>query len=201
MIALEGWHRYHLVVVSKTATPVRRHRRGPGIGVRRTRVALVSTIAGGIVLPLLVTAFFVLFMTSSTTSVDKSREALATQLSGGPVQAFTGASHTVYYSPAPMPSADAPRADGKATLVWFSATSCKDCERMEPYVFGTAGKFAQQMVFLEKATNRDSSAAIYNVTTVPTFVMLDASGKELGRFGYEGDAGAFESAIAGALGQ
>lgn len=185
----------------ETKTSVREHRRGPGIGVRRTRVALVSTIVGGILLPLLVTAFFVLFMTSSTTSVDKATESLAAQLSGGPVQAFTGPSHTVYYSAAPMPSADAPRADGRATLVWFSTTSCKECEQMESYVFKTAGKFAQQMVFLEKATDRDSSAGMYRVATVPTFVMLDARGNELGRFGYPRDAGAFEGAIASALGK
>jgi thioredoxin-related protein len=187
-------------VVPETETPVRPHRRGPGIGVRRTRIAMLSTIAGGIILPLLVTAFFVLFMTSSSTSVNKATEQLAAQLSGGPVQPFTGPSHTVYYSPAPMPSADAPRADGRATLVWFSSTSCKECQQMEPFVYATAAKFAPRMVFLEKATDRDSSPQIYNVTAVPTFVMLDARGNVLGRFEYVPDASTFEGAITGALG-
>jgi thioredoxin-related protein len=71
---------------------------------------------------------------------------------------------------------------------------------MEPFVYATAAKFAPRMVFLEKATDRDSSAQIYNVTAVPTFVMLDARGNVLGRFEYVPDAATFEGAITGALG-
>ena len=38
---------------------------------------------------------------------------------GGTITVYRGA-HTVYHSDAPLPTAAAPRADGKATLAWFS---------------------------------------------------------------------------------
>ena len=37
-----------------------------------------------------------------------------------PVTVQRGGPHTVYHSAAPLPTADAPRPDGRATLVWFS---------------------------------------------------------------------------------
>jgi hypothetical protein len=38
---------------------------------------------------------------------------------GGRLTVYRGV-HTVYHSDAPLPTAAAPRGDGKATLVWFS---------------------------------------------------------------------------------
>jgi len=37
-----------------------------------------------------------------------------------PVTVQRGGPHTVYHSAAPLPTAGAPRPDGRATLVWFS---------------------------------------------------------------------------------
>jgi hypothetical protein len=57
-----------------------------------------------------------------------TRSAGATPAAGDPPPIFDRSGritvyrgvHTVYHSDAPLPTAAAPRADGKATLVWFS---------------------------------------------------------------------------------
>jgi hypothetical protein len=174
--------------------------RDRGIGVGRTRALMLWTIFFGILIPVLVVVFYKQFLETTETPVNRQTEQLAAELAGGPVQPLTGPQHTVYYSALALPSASAPRADGRATLVWFSSTDCRECELMEAFVFTTAAQFAQRLVFQEKPTERDSTAQRYGVSTLPAFVLLDAQGKELGRFGYESDAGAFEAAIAGALG-
>lgn len=38
------------------------------------------------------------------------------------IQPSTGGVHVIYHSTAPLPSPATPRADGKPSLVWFSAT-------------------------------------------------------------------------------
>jgi hypothetical protein len=51
------------------------------------------------------------------------REAAA--LAGVPasaIQPLTGGIHVVYHATTPLPSPTQPRADGKVTLLWFSAT-------------------------------------------------------------------------------
>jgi hypothetical protein len=169
--------------------------------VGRTRAVMLWTIFFGILIPVLVVVFYKQFLASSETSVDQQTEQLAAELAGGPVQPLTGPQHTVYYSPMALPSASAPRADGRATLVWFSSTDCGECHLMEPFVFTTASQFARRLVFQEKPKERDSTAQRYGVTVLPTFVLLDVRGNELGRFGYKADAGAFGAAIERALGR
>ena len=46
---------------------------------------------------------------------------LARELSGADVEIRRGPQHTVYHSLGTLPSASAPRADGRPTLIWFSA--------------------------------------------------------------------------------
>ncbi len=137
----------------------------------------------------------------SETPADPAGVQLASANAGGSdVKALTGSHHTVYHSVAPLPSASAPRADGRPTLVWFSGTWCEFCEQMEPFAHETAGQFAGRMVFAEKSVDDDRSAASrYGVRGTPTFVLIDAAGREVARFGFQRDAQAFATAIESGL--
>ena len=163
------------------------------------RAIVVWAVLVSLMFPVAIVGYYVFFVTSAETSVDPAMQQLAAANAGGPVQPFTGPKHTVYQATAPLPSADAPRTDGKVTLVWFSSTSCEQCHSMETYAQQTASEFRDRIVFVEKAVDRDTSAARYGVTATPTFVFLDASGKELSRFGYEGSAAALQQAIRAGL--
>jgi thiol-disulfide isomerase/thioredoxin len=118
---------------------------------------------------------------------------------GEAVEILRGA-HTVHHSRAPLPTADTPRGDGRATLVWFSATWCTTCRSMAPFAAETAAGFADRLHFVEKSIDHDrESAARYGVRGTPTFVVIDARGEELGRFLAQRDAAAFTAAIETAL--
>jgi thiol-disulfide isomerase/thioredoxin len=116
------------------------------------------------------------------------------------VRVLRGSAHTVYHSDAALPTSNEPRADGRPTLVWFSGTWCHFCERMEPFAWETASGFGDQLVFLEKSVDHDRSAASrFGVRGTPTFVLLDASGREQARFFYQADRASFASTIEAAL--
>lgn len=150
-------------------------------------------------IPVAIVGYYVVFVTAGVTSVDPAVEQLARENAGGAVQAFTGPRHTVYHSTAALPSAAEPRADGKPTLVWFSETGCVECKTMESFAHQTAHRYLDKLVFVEKAIDRDSSAARYGVTTPPVFVLLDARGEEITRFGLQPNAAAFDAAVQAAL--
>ena len=139
------------------------------------------------------------------TSVDsvESAELLvaARQNAGGStISVYRGNAHTVMHADAPLPTADEPRADGRPTLVWFSGTWCHFCERMEPFAHETASQFTDQVVFMEKSVDHDRGAASrYGVRGTPTFVLIDAHGREITRFFYQDTPNAFTGAIASAL--
>lgn len=152
-----------------------------------------------IMLPVLGGGGWMVLAAERQTSVDPSIAALARANAGGDVQAFTGAKHTVYQSLAPLPGVASPRTDGKPTLVWFTTSNCSDCGRMDAFAHQTAALFSPRMVFVEKAADRDVSAARFAVTTTPTFVLIDAAGRELTRFGYQPSPESFAAAIAAAL--
>ncbi len=116
------------------------------------------------------------------------------------IRVYSGSAHTVYHSTKPLPTNSAPQADGKPTLVWFSATWCQVCERMEPFVLQTASGFSERMVFVEKSVDHDRSAARrFGVQGTPTFVMLDARGDQITRFFFQGDASGLAEVIEAAL--
>ena len=122
--------------------------------------------------------------------------AIAEQRSGGPVRVLTGAAHTVYHSELPLPSSEAPQSEGKPTLVLFSGTWCTVCELMDPFVYETAGQFGERLVFVEKSVDHDrENTARYRIRGTPTFVLIDATGDEVGRFGYQRDGQSFASTI------
>jgi hypothetical protein len=157
------------------------------------------TIMASLLVPVVIVGYWVLFVTTPQSKVDPAMLALAERNAGGPVQAFTGPGNTVYHSTAPLPSADAPRADAKLTLVWFARTNCSDCAKMRPFAQDVAAGFTGQMVFVEKAVDRDAQAAARNVPSLPYFELLDAKGTVLAQFGYQPDRAAFEAAVQAAL--
>lgn len=131
---------------------------------------------------------------------DPAITALARENAGTDVRVLTGTHHTVYHSAAPLPSTAAPRADGRPTLVWFSGTWCEFCERMEAFAHETASTFADRLAFVEKSVDDDRAAAgRYGVRGTPTFVLIDAGGKEIARFGFQATESAFAQAIEAAL--
>lgn len=138
-----------------------------------------------IMLPVLAGGGWMVVAAERQTKEDPALAALARSNAGGEVQVFTGAKHTVYQSLSPLPSAASPRADGKPTLVWFTTSNCGDCGRMDSFAHQTAAEFAKRIAFVEKAADRDVSAARYGVSGTPTFVLIDARGEEVARFGFQ----------------
>lgn len=119
---------------------------------------------------------------------------------GGDIRVLSSGAHTVYHLDQPLPSVETPRTDGRPTLVWFSATWCTTCKSMEPFAHKTANGFAEEVVFVEKAIDEEpDTAADYRVLGPPTFVLIDSTGEEIGRFGYQRDAASFEAAIRASL--
>jgi hypothetical protein len=153
-----------------------------------------------LLIPVAIVGYWVLFVTTPESKVDPAMQALAERNAGGPVQAFTGPGHTVYHSMSPLPSEASPRADGKPTLVWFARASCGRCGDMRPFAQEVASEFSGQMVFVEKAVDRDAEAAARNVPELPYFELLDAKGAVLAQFGYEPNRASFEAAVRAALG-
>ena len=134
-------------------------------------------------------------------SIDATVVQLAQANSGGAVEAHTGPNHTVYHSAAPLPTASTPRADGRPTLVWFSATTCEYCERMEPFANSVAHTFVDRLAFVEKGidTGGSSDAAHFAVRGTPTFVLLDARGRAVAQFGFQATPESFAASIERAL--
>lgn len=149
--------------------------------------------------PVAIVGYYTLFVTSGTTSIDPAVQTLASENARGPVDAFTGADHTVYQSRAALPSAAAPSADGKPTLVWFSSANCSGCKAMQSFAHQTAHHYLDRLTFVEKAIDRDSSAARFDVASAPEFVLLTANGDEVTRFGEQPNAASFNAAIQAAL--
>ena len=55
------------------------------------------------------------------------------------------------------------------------------------------------MLFVEKDITRDPAARTYRVFGTPSFVLVDANGKELARFGYQRSAAEFAATVKAAL--
>jgi thiol-disulfide isomerase/thioredoxin len=118
------------------------------------------------------------------------------------VRIIEGSVHTVRHTNAPLPTSDNPRTDGMPTLVWFSGTWCHFCEAMSPFAHDTAQEFANDVVFVEKSIDHDRGAAgRYGVRGTPTFVLIDESGREIVRFGFQPTAIDLRDTIEAALRQ
>lgn len=152
-----------------------------------------------IMMPVLAGGGWMVLAAERQTSEDPAVAALARSNAGGEVQVFTGAKHTVYQSVSPLPSALAPRADGRPTLVWFTTSNCSDCGRMDSFTHQTAAEFTTRLAFVEKAADRDVSVQRFGVSGLPTFVLIDARGAEIARFGFQQTRAQFAATIEQAL--
>lgn len=128
-------------------------------------------------------------------SVDPALLELARANAGGEVVAVRGPEHTAYHALAPLPTPEHPQADGLPTLVFFSTPTCRACERMQ-FVQLVMAEYRRRVVFVEKSTDRDTSAERYGIRETPAFVLIDAEGRELARAtGEIADAGAFRGEV------
>lgn len=143
-----------------------------------------------LLIPTLGFALWVLSQASSQTKIDPAVFSLAQKNSNGEITAITGTGHTVYHSSRALPDGKSIETDGKLTLVWFTNTTCTECED-ELFVHSVMAGYRDNVVFLEKSTDRDTADDRLGVKQVPTFVWLDPNGTELGRFGAVADEQAF----------
>lgn len=155
-------------------------------------------ILAAMVIPVLGGGVYMAVGAQRQTKSDAAIARLAAENAGTPIEVFTGPDHTVYHSAAALPSSASPRADDKPTLAWFTNTNCGRCEDMK-FAHTVAAEFRGRLVFIEKATDRDTAAATLGVTAVPAFVLLDARGREMGRFGFQPDSVSLRAAITNAL--
>lgn len=172
-----------------------------GYAAKKKRNAWKTWLIGAaVVLVVGAVGFMAVSATNHKSEADPATATLARENSGGDIQVLTGSRHTVYHSTAALPTAQTPRADGKPTLVWFSGTWCEYCEQMEPFAHETASQFNGRVAFVEKSVDDDrGAAAAYGVRGTPTFVLIDANGRELARFGFQSTAAAFAKAIESSL--
>lgn len=154
----------------------------------------VWAMAAAMAFPTLGFAVWVLLEAGGETGVDEAALALARSNAGGQVIAIQGTEHTIYHALDPLPSASSPRADGRPTLVWFTGPACAACEDLRGINTVMAG-YRGRVVFMEKAADRDTAAARYAVGNDPVFLLVDASGEELGRFPLPEDEAAFRAAL------
>lgn len=118
----------------------------------------------------------------------------------GGTTVIEGSVHTVRHYNGELPASANPQGDGLPTLVWFSGTWCHFCHHMSDFAYPVAEEFDDRFVFIEKSVDHDRDAALrFRVRGTPTFVMLDPSGEEVGRFNFQTDAAAFRQAIRAAL--
>lgn len=79
-------------------------------------------------------------------------------------------------SPAPVAS------EGLPTVIDFYATWCGPCRQMAPVFEVLKGEYGGKIEFRSIDVDQDPDmAARYNISSIPTFVFLDAGGKEVKR--------------------
>jgi hypothetical protein len=158
------------------------------------------SIVALLLLPTFGFAVWVLAEAGGQTKIDGAMLSLARQNADGElgaITAITGTEHTVYHSNLPLPAPTSHREDGRSTLVWFTTTSCKECEE-QAFVHTAVSeiKSERDFAFMEKELGREPSAKRLGVSETPTFVWLDAEGRELGRFTKVTDKAGLEAEIA-----
>ena len=90
----------------------------------------------------------------------------------------------------PAGGAAAATASSSPPAVQRKCAACED----ELFVHQVMVEF-EDVMFAEKEIAREPGAQTLRVTSVPTFVWLDANGNDLGRFDSAGDADSFRSAV------
>ncbi|MGD9714514.1 MAG: TlpA family protein disulfide reductase, partial [Thermomicrobiales bacterium] len=116
------------------------------------------------------------------------------------VRVLTGGVRIVHHSNAPLPTEKDPGPDGLPILVWFSATWCTTCASMDSFAPDVLSSFEGRLVSIEKSIDHDkTSVDRYSIRGTPTFLLIDATGREVGRFNYVGSAEALRQAIEQAI--
>jgi cytochrome oxidase Cu insertion factor (SCO1/SenC/PrrC family) len=160
----------------------------------------VWLVISAMVLPTLGFTAWIGLSAPDEATADPGMEALARENAGGEILVIRGLEHTAYHALAPLPSPTQPRADGRPTLVFFSSPTCRPCAQLH-FTQGAMAALRERAVFVEKSVDRDPVAARYGVRETPTFVLIDAEGRELGRFGAPADEVAFRAKVAELLTQ
>ncbi len=152
-------------------------------------------VIAAMVLPTVAFTAWVGLAARGESDVDADLLALAREnAGGGEVVAIRGPEHTAYHALAPLPTEAQPRADGRPTLVFFSAPACRACEQLQ-FAHRVMAELRGRLAFVEKSVDREPAAERYGVRETPLFMLIDAQGRELGRFGTVPDAAAFRAEV------
>ena len=153
----------------------------------------VWVMAAAMVFPTLGFAVWVLIEAGGETSVDEAALALARANAGGQVIAIQGTEHTIYHALGPAFSLGAPgRWAADAGLVHGSGV--RGMRRLAGHQHGDGGVPRPGGVHGEGG-DRDTAAGRYAVGDNPAFLLVDASGAELGRFPLPEDEAAFRAEL------
>lgn len=77
---------------------------------------------------------------------------------------------------------DKEKKDGLPTVIDFSATWCGPCRQIAPVFDRLESEYKEQLNFERVDIDAEpSKAEEYHVSSIPTFIFLDESGKEIGR--------------------
>lgn len=137
-------------------------------------------MVAAMLIPTLGFAVWVLYEAGGQTEVDPAMLSIARGNADGPITAITGTEHTVYHANNALPDAQSPRADDGLTLVWFTSTSCSACDATG-FEHRVMADYRGDVVFVEKAADRESADERLGIRNLPAFVWLDRDGNELGR--------------------
>lgn len=66
------------------------------------------------------------------------------------------------------------------TLLWFSGSFCQPCRQMQPAMDAIEEEFPYDKIMIDEREDGLAVARQWNVSTVPTLVLVD-SGVEIGR--------------------
>ena len=131
-------------------------------------------------IPTLGFALWVLYEAGGQTTIDPAMLPVARLNADGPITAITGTEHTVYHANNALPDAKSPRPDDAYTLVWFTSTSCAACNSTG-FIHRAMADYRTNIVFVEKAADRENADERLGIKDLPAFVWLDREGNELGR--------------------
>lgn len=71
----------------------------------------------------------------------------------------------------------------RKSVLFFFKDDCKACRKIYPIVkILYQGKLPIQIINTNNATNHKKATTLYNVKTVPTFILIDDKGRELMRY-------------------
>ena len=140
----------------------------------------VWAMVAAMLIPTLGFAVWVLYEAGGQTEVDPALLSIARENADGPITAITGTEHTVYHANNALPDANSPRSDDALTLVWFTSSSCSACDATG-FEHRVMADYRGDVVFMEKAADRESADERMGIKNLPAFAWLDPAGNQIGR--------------------